>query len=161
MSPPTPPNPLPQTAAQHSPNLQPPPAPLPPRPARRAHPALRGLWITAGIILTGVGFVGLIVPGLPSTVFFILAAGAFSRGSERMYQWLVSLPHVGPAVRDYYAGLGMPRSAKLWATGLMFVCVSLGAFAIPHAWQIALAFAATGVGAFYIWFVVPTRTDRP
>lgn len=138
-----------------------PPVPGPVFPTRRtsraAHPAQRWLWITGGLLLTGVGFVGLVVPGLPSTVFFILAAGCFSRGSDRLYDWLISLPHVGPAVRDYYAGLGMPRSAKIWATSIMLVCVSLGALAMPETWQVLLAFGATAVGAGCIWFYIPTR----
>lgn len=137
------------------------PVPLPGRPPRDHRAVMRWLWIAAGAVACAIGFVGLVVPGLPSTVFFILAAGCFSRGSDRMYNWLVSLPHVGSLVRDYHAGLGMPRSAKIWATVIMGVCVAAGSLALPAWWQVAIAFGAAGIGAACIWFFIPTRTQRP
>ena len=68
-----------------------------------------------GLALVGIGAVGIVVPGLPSTIFFILAAAAFSRSSARLERWLLSLPAIGPMVRDYRAGLGMRRRAKIAA----------------------------------------------
>ena len=51
---------------------------MPPRPSR-----LRPVWLTAGFFLTGLGFLGLVLPGFPGTVFFILAAAAFAKGDPK------------------------------------------------------------------------------
>jgi uncharacterized membrane protein YbaN (DUF454 family) len=118
---------------------------------------VRGCWNAAGLAACGVGFVGLLVPGLPSTVFFILATACFSRGRERLRKWVLSLPKIGPLVRDYNEGLGMPLSAKCWAVGIMAVCVTLGSFAMPRGWPVILAFSAAALGASWIWFFIPTR----
>ena len=38
-------------------------------------PAVRIVWMSMGMVFTGLGMVGIIVPGLPTTIFMILAAG--------------------------------------------------------------------------------------
>ena len=50
---------------------------------------MRVVWVGAGLALVAVGAVGLVVPGLPSTVFFVAAAWCFSRSSKRLERWLL------------------------------------------------------------------------
>lgn len=105
-----------------------------------------------------IGAVGVVVPGLPTTGFFILAASCFAKSSPRFEQWVLDLPRVGPMVRDYRAGLGMPRRAKVWAISMMVVCAGLGIFFGVEHWAISAAIALlVAIGAAYIVFRVPTR----
>jgi uncharacterized membrane protein YbaN (DUF454 family) len=102
--------------------------------------------------------VGVVVPGLPTTVFFIVAAACFSRSSPRLEAWVLDLRGVGPLVRDHRAGLGMPRRAKAVASGCIVVFAGLAlwlALDHPVARSIVGLLAAVGVG--YIWWRVPTR----
>ena len=98
-----------------------------PRPPTR----LRPLWLALGFVLCGLGFVGLWLPGFPGTVWFVLAAAAFSRGDPRWEAWLLSRPLVGPLVADYRAGRGMPLRAKWVAALSIAVAVSLSLGRIP------------------------------
>ncbi len=125
-------------------------------PARSA-PA-RWLWFAAGWLAVGLGGLGIVVPGLPTTVFFILAAAAFARSSPRFEQWVLDLPRVGPMVRDHRAGLGMSRRAKAWAVGTMVVVASLSIALTIEVPAVAVAVAAlVAVGAWYVIWRVPTR----
>jgi len=81
----------------------------------------RVAWAGAGLVSVGIGGVGIVVPGLPTTIFFIIAAGCFSRSSPRLEQWVLDLPRIGPAVRRYRAGEGMPRRAKVFAIASIVV----------------------------------------
>src|ERR671910_1278300 len=90
-------------------------------------PIARAGWLVGGLVAVAVGAIGIVVPGLPTTVCFIVAAWCFSRSSERLERWVLDLPRVGPMVRDHRAGLGMPRRAKAWAVGTMVVVASLSA----------------------------------
>ena len=54
-------------------------------------------WIALGLISVGVGAIGIIVPGLPTTVFFIIAAACFAKSSPRLERWVLDLPRIGPA----------------------------------------------------------------
>ncbi|MEZ5229216.1 MAG: DUF454 family protein [Acidimicrobiales bacterium] len=65
-------------------------------------------WMLLGWLMVGIGGIGIVVPGLPTTGFFVAAAACFSKSSPRFEQWILDLPGVGPLVRDYRAGLGMP-----------------------------------------------------
>lgn len=118
----------------------------------------RGVWFAGGWVAVGIGSIGIIVPGLPTTVFFIIAAACFSRSSPRFEQWVLTRPGIGPMVRDYRAGLGMPRAAKVAAISSIAVVCSLSAFLAFSSWGLragVLALGAVGI-AFILWWV-PTR----
>jgi uncharacterized protein len=118
---------------------------------------LRWLWLGAGFLLLGVGILGIILPLLPTTVFFIGAAACFARSSPRFEQWVLNLPQIGPLVRDYRSGLGMRRRAKGMAITTMLVVIGLSSIAIPS-WPGRLA--AYALALFGIWYImqrVPTR----
>ncbi len=115
-------------------------------------------WMVAGWLLVAVGGIGVVVPGLPSTGFFILAAGCFSKSSPRFEQWILDLPGVGPLVADYRAGLGMPRSAKVRANVLMWVAIGISTGFVINVSAIRLAVIVLGcVGSWVILVRVPTK----
>ena len=126
-------------------------------PSVRSGPSRWG-WLAAGWVCVALGGIGVVVPGLPTTVFFIAAASCFARSSPRFEAWVLGLPRVGPMVRDYRSGLGMPRRAKVVAVSMLVVVVGLstGLLIEPLAVRVVvLAVGAVGV-AFIVWRV-PTR----
>ena len=124
--------------------------------AVRTGPA-RWLWLIGGWAAVGLAVIGIVVPGLPTTGFFVLAASCFARSSPRFERWVLGLPTVGPMVRDYRAGLGMPRRAKAFAVGSIVIAVSLSAvLALDGAWRVVVI----GLGLVGVWYVglhIPTR----
>jgi uncharacterized protein len=117
----------------------------------------RWAWFTLGWVAVVVGSVGVLVPGLPTTGPFVLAAACFARSSPRFERWVLGLPGIGPMVRDHRDGLGMPRRAKVMAIGIMWVACSLSAVTLgpgPVAGAVVLAGL---VGTWYIGWRVPTR----
>lgn len=118
----------------------------------------RAMWLVAGLLAVAVGAVGIVVPGLPTTVCFIVAAWCFSRSSERLERWVLDLPRIGPMVRDHRAGLGMPRRAKVIAMSMIVVAVGLSVTFGIDSWPIrAVVLALGAVGVLYIAARVPTR----
>ena len=116
------------------------------------------LWFVAGLLSVAIGGIGVIVPGLPTTVFFIVAAACFSRSNKRFEQWVLNLPRIGALVRDHRSGLGMPRRAKMVAvTMILVVSVASGVFAIGNRVVGAGVVALGLIGALYVTFRVPTR----
>ncbi|MCS7068225.1 MAG: YbaN family protein [Meiothermus sp.] len=119
---------------------------------------LRPLWLSLGFFFAGLGFVGTVVPGMPSTVFFILAAYFFSRSSQRFLNWVLNLPKVGPLVRDYRSGLGMPRKAKIFALCMLsFFALTSAIFLIPVFWVKVLVLLLGLVGFWFIHSRIPTK----
>jgi uncharacterized protein len=128
----------------------------PPRRARSGSIA-RAAWAALGLAAVGLGTLGIVVPGLPTTVFFIAAAWCFSRSSPRLERWVLGLPRIGPLVRDHRAGLGMPRRTKRVAvlTLVVFVAVSV---VLVGSWPLRIVVSLAGaVGVAVIVLRVPTR----
>jgi uncharacterized membrane protein YbaN (DUF454 family) len=117
-------------------------------------------WTIAGLLAVALGGVGIVVPGLPTTVFFIIAAWCFSRSSERLERWVLGLPRIGPMVSDYRDGLGMPRRAKKVAVATIVVVSSASAlFGLePLVFKLAVVVTAA-IGVWWILERVPTRED--
>jgi len=118
----------------------------------------RAVWLVGGLLAVAVGAIGIVVPGLPTTVCFIVAAWCFSHSSERLERWVLDLPRIGPMVRDHRAGLGMPRRAKVIAVSMIVVAVGLSVTFGIDSWPIRVVVLALGaVGVLYIAVRVPTR----
>jgi hypothetical protein len=53
---------------------------------------LRVALIAGGSVAFALGVIGAILPGMPSTVFFIIALACYARSSDRMYRWVNTRP---------------------------------------------------------------------
>ena len=128
-----------------------------PAPAVRSG-ASRIVWLAGGMVAVGLGGLGILLPGLPTTVFFIVAASCFARSSPRFERWVLDLPGVGGMVRDHRSGLGMPRRAKWIAQAMMWAAILLSSLALrERPVAVAVLVAAGLVGSAYIGWRVPTR----
>ena len=98
-------------------------------PAWVRRPGARHALIAFGFLMTGIGVVGIVVPGLPTTIFLIIALWAFSRSSERFHRWLWEHPRLGPPLRDWQMHRVIPVRAKLLAVAVMSLSVAVLVFA--------------------------------
>ena len=88
----------------------------------------RLLWRSLVVIFVILGFIGALLPGMPTTVFLILAAWASSRGWPQMDNWLLNHPKYGSTLRDWRANGTVPRKAKWLATIMMSISAVLMLF---------------------------------
>ena len=63
--------------------------------------AVRWLLWLAGTVALGLGIVGVVLPGLPTTPFVLLAAACYAKASPRLHRWLRAHRLFGPMVRDW------------------------------------------------------------
>jgi uncharacterized protein len=116
-------------------------------------PASRPEWLRRLLLLIGwlfvvIGAVGLVLPGLPGTLFLILAAACFTRSSPRFEKWLLDHPRLGPSVRRWRATGAIPRAAKwiacLSMTGSWLVLLATDAPAYAKAGTALIMLLAAG-----------------
>ena len=117
----------------------------------------RGAWGIVGVLAVALGGIGVIVPGLPTTVFFIIAAWAFSKSSPRLEAWVLGLPRIGPMVHDHRNGLGMPRRAKFLATAMIVLFAGGSTWLADSSVLRSAILAAGAIGITYIALRVPSR----
>ena len=119
---------------------------------------VKSFLLLLGFIFVGLGFIGIIIPGMPTTVFMILAAACFAKSSPKFEQWILDLPGIGRLVQDHRDGLGMPQKSKAIAITMMVLAVTLSIiFAITST---LIQILVGGVGIIGVWYVgvrVPTK----
>src|SRR5512145_2044190 len=88
----------------------------------------RWLLMAVGWLAVASGVAGIFLPLLPTVPLLLLAAACFARSSERFHTWLVEHDRLGPLIRDYLGGEGIPLRAKMVAIGMIWVSVPVSAF---------------------------------
>jgi uncharacterized protein len=75
------------------------------------------IWRIAGYGLFGLGLVGIVVPVMPTTVFWILAALCFARSSPAMHRRILTWPGIGATVGLFLQHGAIGRRSKIVALG--------------------------------------------
>ena len=116
-----------------------------------SNPILRYVWLVLGFLFTGLGFLGYVLPGLPGTVFILIAVYFFARSSPRFYNWLLNNRIFGELIRDWRAGKGLSLKAKMMAIAVIAVTIAFSIFAIQNS-VVKTIVASCGVGvSLYLW----------
>lgn len=117
---------------------------------------IRALLTFLGIAALALGMLGIFLPLLPTTPFLLLAAFCFLRSSPRMHAWLMSHRILGPYIRDFQAGRGIPLRSKCIALAFMWPSLALSAWVMPVPWA-RWFLLIPGIGVtIYLWRL-PTR----
>jgi uncharacterized membrane protein YbaN (DUF454 family) len=80
----------------------------------------------------GLGTAGLFIPGLPTTVFVLIAFYCFSKSSPRFARWLMEHRWLGPSLRRYLEGGGLSRPAKRAALAAMWTSILVSSAVLLH-----------------------------
>lgn len=110
---------------------------------------VRGLYMALAVLSLATGIVGIFLPGLPTTVFILIAGWAAARSSTRLHAWLWNHRLFGSMLRDWAQGGCVSRRAKWSATLTMALCaLMLWVLSVP--WW-ARAFAITNMVCVLTW----------
>ena len=71
------------------------------------------IYLTLGLICSGLGAVGSIFPILPTVPFLMLAGFCFARSSQRLDRWFKNTKLYQDNLADFLAGRGMTMKAKV------------------------------------------------
>jgi len=110
--------------------------------------------MTLGFLCLGLAYIGLVTPGIPWSTPTVGAAYCFSKGSERMHNWIMNHKIFGPFLRGWAEKRVFPVKARwlmvitmdtsliiMWftthnvkavvGTGIFMLVVALWAMAYP------------------------------
>lgn len=118
--------------------------PLPPRPVRWLLSALAVLSLATGVV-------GIFVPGLPTTVFVLIAGWAAARSSPRMYRWLWNHRIFGPMLQNWARGGQVSRKAKWSASAMMSLCALIMLLANVPRWALITAVTCMVCVLAWLW----------
>ena len=116
-----------------------------PKPRRVLSRRRRIIYNCAGLILTGVGIVGIIVPILPTTVFLILASALFIRSNPRIHRRLHTSRVTGPYLAAYTEGKGLSLRRKLSTIIFLWVTMGISGWIVRDTLWVVFLLAGIGV----------------
>lgn len=118
---------------------------------------VRGLLWVAGSVSLVLGLIGVVVPGLPTTPFVLLAAACYAKASPRLHAALLNHRLTGPMLRDWESDRSLTRRSKLIAVGSMLVMVSFSIWSFRHRWIAQAVLVALGAIGAWVVLRIPTR----
>jgi uncharacterized membrane protein YbaN (DUF454 family) len=112
---------------------------------------VRMLFVAAGTLSLVLAILGVFLPLLPTTPFLLLASACYVRGSARLHRRLLEHPQLGPYIRNFEEGRGIPRRAKVITILLIWVSCAWSIYLLPQTGlKIMLTLIAAAVT---IWLV--------
>ncbi len=117
----------------------------------------RWAYLALGCLCVVLGIIGVIVPGMPTTIFLIIALWAFARSSPRLHAWLYSHRLLGPPLRAWHTHRVVPIRAKIAAIGMMAASLAILWFSTHRPWLTG----ATGAVLAGVSLYLLTRPSHP
>jgi uncharacterized membrane protein YbaN (DUF454 family) len=114
----------------------------------------RWLFLLAGLLSVAVGFIGVFLPGLPTTVFLILASYCFTRSCPWLEDRLVRAPVFRPYLRYLDGEREMPVRARLTTVAMIWGATSISLLMVRARGEVPAWFAVTILIAAAIGSVV-------
>ncbi len=138
------------------------PSPLPPNTPETAERAkalprqlplaVRWLLMAFAALCVMLGVIGIFLPGMPTTVFILMAAWASMRSSPRFHGWITSHPRFGPMVRAWEDGGRVSRRVKWMATGTMSLSSVAIVFFVHPDWLKVLVLVMMAAVLGWLWY---------
>lgn len=111
----------------------------------------RACYFVLAIVCLGLGILGVFIPGLPTTVFILLAACFAARSSPRLLAWLENHKMFGPMIQDWREGGTVSRKAKWSATIMMMICAAILFYIRPGVWVAEISTGIMVIVATWLW----------
>jgi hypothetical protein len=84
-------------------------------------------FMTMGFLSLIMAYVGLVVPGIPFSIFLVFAAYCFSKSSKRMHDWIYNHKHFGPFLTNW-------SEKRIFPTKMKYVMVFVMASTLVFTW---------------------------
>ena len=111
-----------------------------------------------GWLCVGAGFVGIFVPGIPTTIFLIIALWAFARSSKKFHSWLLNHQRFGPILRNWENHKVVPIKAKIVMAILQVLVVIMIQYFFNN---LFITVALMVVLIFVAWYVISLPSKIP
>ena len=89
---------------------------------------LKAVYITIGSLTLGLGLLGIVTPGLPTTPFLLATAFFYAKSSPRLYQKLLEHKITGGYIKRVNSGLSV--KTRIISIAIMWCMVCFSAFVI-------------------------------
>ncbi len=115
------------------------------------------LLFSFGTISLGFGIIGIFIPGLPSTPFFILSASCYLKSSKRFYNWLINNPIFGKDVKRYLEKGSLALKTKIKA---IIIIITMLSFSLILVSKLLIKIIILIAGVIGIFVLLRIKTEK-
>ena len=116
------------------------------------------LLLSLGWLCVGLAFLGIFIPGIPTTPFLIVALWAFAQSSKKFHSWLLNHKMFGPILRNWESHKVVPRNAKILMVILQIFAVIMIQYSLNN---IFITTALTLLLICVAWYVISLPSKIP
>ena len=113
--------------------------------------------IVIGTIFVVLGIIGILIPGLPTTPFLLLAGYCYFNSSKNLHNWLLNHRLLGKFIQDFEKTGSIPLSSKIIAIALMFVTCSSSILFFIKDTDIQAIIVIAGITGLAVIVAIPSR----
>jgi len=115
------------------------------------------LFVLLGSVFVAIGVLGVFIPGLPTTVFLLIAAFFYARSSRSLYNKLLSNKYFGPYITTFRKYKGMTFKSKIYSISMMWVMIFISSYFFITSQSVILILIGVGViGTVVMGFILRT-----
>jgi uncharacterized membrane protein YbaN (DUF454 family) len=109
------------------------------------------LWFVSGILLLGLAYIGVIMPGIPFSIPLVGATYCFAKSSKKMHDWLYNHKHFGPFLVNFKDKKIFPTKAKYGMVAMMSSSLAIMWFTTYNVKACIYAGIFMAAGAIWSW----------
>ena len=117
------------------------------------------IFLLLGWLSLALGFLGILLPLLPTTPFVLLAAYFFNKGSVKIHQWLLDNRYFGHMIKDWEQAKVIRLRAKIYATGMIIPLFSYTLIFVKIFVWIKILVALIGLATLTFIWSRPSREE--
>jgi len=119
----------------------------------------KAFWFVLGILLVGVAYLGVILPGLPWSTPILGATFCFAKSSYRLHNWIMNHPRFGPFVKNWYRLRVYPQKAKYLMVAVMSTSLGFMFFGTGNVKATLYMFITFALIVIWAWRYPGTKAE--
>lgn len=112
----------------------------------------KSLLLATGWVCFALGFVGIFLPLLPTTIFWILAAGCWAKSNPKRAEQILSHPRFGQPIRIFLEHRQISRKGKCFASAGITFGYFIFLLTVNPSWA-AAGIVGLILGAVIAWII--------
>jgi len=118
------------------------------------------LCVIFGSISLALGTIGIFLPLLPTTPFYLLTAWLYMRGSKKLYNKVMSNKYFGAIVRNFQEDKSISLRTKIVIISMLWGTILFSVFIVVSAWWLRLILFAIAIGVTIHILSFKTRKNK-
>ena len=113
---------------------------------RKTSAPFRTLYTILGTISLVLGTLGIFLPLLPTTPFYLLTAWLYMQSSEKLYSKVMDNNYFGTIVRNFQENKSISLITKIITVSMLWCSILVSAFWVVSVWWVRLLLFVVAIG---------------